>query len=106
MRMVTLACSPQAFQIVELPRPRRKDVDDEVDVIQKDPLAFDVPFDVQWSHTFFFQGFFDMVCDCLIVTCRGSGTNQEIIGEGANLAKKIGRASCRKECRTEVCTAR
>ena len=68
MRMETLACSPQAFQIVELPRPRRKDVDDEVDVIQKDPIAFRVPFDVQRPHTFFLKGFFDVVCNGLIVT--------------------------------------
>src|SRR5207247_4193323 len=87
MRMVTLACSPEAFQIVKLTRPCGEDVHDEVDVIQKDPIAFRVPFDVQRPHTVFLKGFFDVVCNGLIVTRGGSGTNEKVIGEGANLDK-------------------
>src|SRR6266481_4545937 len=84
MRIAPLACPPQAFQIVKLARPRGEDMHDEVDVIQKDPLAFDLSFDMQWPHARLLESFFDLFCNCLVMACRGSGANQEVIGEGAN----------------------
>src|SRR5262245_27635702 len=81
-----LSGPPQAFQIVELSRASGKNVNDEVDVVQQNPLAFGVPLDVQRADTLFFESFFNMVRNGLIVACRGSGTNEEVIRERTNVA--------------------
>jgi hypothetical protein len=73
--IVSLAGAPQAFQIVKFPRPRGKNVNDEVDIVQKDPFAFAVSFDVQWAHTLLLQSLFNVVSDGLIVARRGSGAD-------------------------------
>ena len=87
MSIAPLTRSPQALQIVEFARSRRENMNDEIDVVQKDPLAFSVSLDVQRPYGLSLQCLFNIISDGLIVTCRGSSTNQEIIGEGANIAK-------------------
>ena len=59
--IMPLAGAPQAFQIVEFARSCRKDMNDKIDVVEKDPFAFRASFDVQWTHTLFLQDFFDVV---------------------------------------------
>src|SRR5262252_3606257 len=87
MGIASLTGSPQAFQIVELPRPCRKNVNNKIDIIEKYPFAFRESLDVQSPHTGVFECFFDVFGDRLVVTCGSSRANEEIIGEGANLAE-------------------
>jgi hypothetical protein len=53
--VAAFAGSPQAFQIVEFARPRRKNMNNEIDVVQKDPFSFRMAFNVQWAHTLFLE---------------------------------------------------
>ena len=46
MSIAPLTRSPQALQIVEFARSCRENVNDEIDVVQKDPLAFGMALDV------------------------------------------------------------
>ena len=87
MGIVPLPRPPQALQVVELARPRRENVNDEIDIVQKDPLPFGIAFDVQGSNALPLEYFFDVVCNRLSVPGRCAGTNEEVIGEGAQLAK-------------------
>src|ERR1043165_8169472 len=79
MRIAPPACPPQALQIVELARPRGEDMHDEVDVVHKDPLAFDLSFDMQRPYASLFESFFDLFRNCLVMACRSAGANQEVI---------------------------
>src|SRR5947207_4513338 len=87
MRITPLSSPPQALQIVELARPRGEDMYDEINVVQQDPLAFYLSFDVQRPHAVLLQGFFDLFRNCLVVTCGGSSANQKVIGKRTNSAK-------------------
>ena len=62
-------------------------MNNEIDVIQKDPLTLRVAFNVQWANTLFFQRLFDVIGDCLIMACRSSSTDEEIIGERRNVSE-------------------
>ena len=86
-RIATLPGSPQTFEIVEFARPRRKNVNDEVHIIEEYPLAFGVSFDMQRPNAFALQRFFDMFGNGLVMACRSSGADEEIIGEGADSAE-------------------
>src|ERR1051325_6074945 len=79
--------APQAFQIVELASPRGKNVNHEIDVIHEDPLAFAVSFHMQRTDAESLECFLDMVSNGLILSCRGSGADKEVIGEGTYVAQ-------------------
>ena len=46
LRFAALSRPPEAFQVVELAGTFGEDVDDKVQVVHQDPLAFGVPLDV------------------------------------------------------------
>jgi hypothetical protein len=56
-------------------------MNDEVDIVQKDPLAFLVSFDVQGANSVFAESFFDSFGDRLIVSTGCAGANDEVVGE-------------------------
>ena len=68
MRIAPFACPPQAFEVIKLARPRGEDMHDEIDVVQKDPFAFGLSFDMQWPHTFPLERLFDLFCNRLVMT--------------------------------------
>jgi len=56
-------------------------VDHKIDVIQEDPLAFFVSFDVQGASSQFAESFFDAFGDRLVVAAGGAGADDEVVGE-------------------------
>ena len=82
-----LAGSPQAFQVVKFARARRKNVNNEIDIVQKDPFSFRMAFHVQWAHTLLLESLLDVICNGLIVTTRSSGADEEVVSEGTDFAQ-------------------
>ena len=87
MHMAALARPPQPFEIVELARLCRKDMDDEIDVVQQDPFTFLVSFDVERTDSLFAESFVDAFCDRLIVPAGGAGADDEVVGERADVVE-------------------
>ena len=87
MRIAPFSGSPQAFEIVKFTRPRGEYMNDEIDIVEKDPLAFRVSFDMQRANALFFERFFDVFGNGLVVARRCPGADEEIIGERADLTK-------------------
>jgi len=59
----------------------------EVDVIQEDPFAFFVPFDMKRPNSEFAESFVDAFCDRLIVPGRGAGADDELVGERTDVVQ-------------------
>jgi hypothetical protein len=59
-------------------------MDNEVDIVQKDPLAFLVSFDVQRANSAFAESFIDAFGDRLIVSTGCTGADDEVVGERAH----------------------
>jgi hypothetical protein len=81
------AGAPQSFQIVELARLCREDVDNEIDVVQKNPFTFLVPFDVQRPNALLSQPFIDAFGNGLIVPAGSPCADQKVIGERADVVE-------------------
>ena len=62
-------------------------MDHEIDIIHQDPLAFGVTLDVERSCSEFAESFIDAFPNRLIVAARSAGTDDEVIGERADVAK-------------------
>src|SRR5437867_1920369 len=59
--------APQPFKVVELPCPGGEYMDNEIDVVYQDLFGFIVIFDVEWMNILFFELFFNVVCNSLVV---------------------------------------
>jgi hypothetical protein len=62
-------------------------VDHEVDVVHQDPFAFRVSLDMEGAVSQFAESFVDAFPNRLIVAARGSGTDDEVIRERANVGQ-------------------
>jgi hypothetical protein len=76
-----LSGAPQAFEVVKLPSPGRENMNDEIDVVQKDPLSFFVSFNVKRASSQFTELLIDTFGDGLTVTAGSTGADDEVIGE-------------------------
>ena len=85
--VASLACAPQSLQVIKLSGPCRENVDHEIDVIHQDPFAFLVAFNVQRAYSEFAKSFFNAFPNRLIVAARSAGTDDEVIGEGTDVAE-------------------
>ena len=79
--VAALACAPQPFEIVKLSRLARENVDDEIDVVQQDPFAFLLSFDMEGTDSLFAESFVNAFSDRLIVTAGGAGADDEVVGK-------------------------
>src|SRR5262245_58372312 len=83
MQVAPLSGPPQSFEVVKLTGPRGEDVDDEIHIVDQNPIAFAMTFRVQRSHALLAEFFVDGFCDRLIVTSGRPRTDHKVIGEGA-----------------------
>jgi len=67
MHRAAFARSPQPFEVIELARLCRKDMDYEIDIVQQDPFTFFVSFDVERTDSLIAESFVDALCYRLIV---------------------------------------
>ena len=60
-------------------------MDDDVNVVQQDPLGVPVAFDMVGSETLLLQLEFDLIGDGLDLTRRLPGAQDEVVGKGCDL---------------------
>jgi hypothetical protein len=59
----------------------------KIDIVEKDPFSFFVPFNMQWSNSDLAELLIDTFGDGLIVTAGRSGANDEVVGERTYLVE-------------------
>ena len=79
--------APQPLERVELSCVRREDVDDEVEVIEQDPLRALVALDVSRSHLDGLETFLDGIGNGMYLSRVGARADQEVVGEGTRLSQ-------------------
>ncbi len=80
----SLCITPQLLQLVELARGRVEDVNDEVDVIDQDPLSTLQALHMVRSNALFLQLVQDVIGDRLDLNVGGAGGDQEIVRCGGD----------------------
>ena len=62
-------------------------MNDEIDIVHQNPIAFAESFNMQRTDGLFFELFKDVVGDSLIVARGSAGANDKVIGKGADPRK-------------------
>ncbi len=80
--------APQAFEVVKEARALREDVDDEGSVVEQNPVGgAAVAFAAGTHHAQFFEALFDFIADGVNLRMAEARANEEIFGEGTELAE-------------------
>src|SRR6202044_3219620 len=80
-RLKPLRRLPQALQIVKLARLLGENVDDEVDIVDKDPLALSIALDLRGPDSSIFQAAFYFIGNGLYLPRVGAAAQDEIVGK-------------------------
>src|SRR6267143_646798 len=82
-RLQALGRLPQALEFVIPPGLLGEDMNDEIDVVEQDPLGLAIAFDVSGVESGLLQAEFDFFSDGLDLARIGAAAYDEVVGKGS-----------------------